>query len=165
MKTPKLTFVTGAMATVIAATLITGCATKHEAVSYAQTPPKMKMTTPIPSQIITPEKGRDAPRHAEFPRRFSGRMPPWKKSMSILDFMHGVEAFLYAMPGASAHAFSIGVKSMGADNQTILITEELLDSKSLFLTANTETIYNMTWLDLKKGPLVVEVPPNILGHG
>ena len=41
--------------------------------------------------------------------------------------------------------------------------ENLMDSKSLFLTANTETVYNLMWLDLKDGPLVIETPPNVLG--
>ncbi len=38
-----------------------------------------------------------------------------------------------------------------------------MDSQSLFLTGNTESIYTVTWLDLKDGPLVVESPPNVLG--
>jgi hypothetical protein len=38
-----------------------------------------------------------------------------------------------------------------------------MDSKSLFLTANTESVYNLMWLDLKDGPLVIETPPNVLG--
>ena len=46
---------------------------------------------------------------------------------------------------------------------TVGIFEELMDCKTLFLTANTESIYAMTWLDLKDGPVVVESPPNTLG--
>ena len=38
-----------------------------------------------------------------------------------------------------------------------------MDSRSLFLTANTESIYAIAWLDLKNGPIVVESPPNTLG--
>ena len=38
-----------------------------------------------------------------------------------------------------------------------------MDSKSLFLTANTDSIYNLMWLDTKEGPLVIETPPNVLG--
>ena len=38
-----------------------------------------------------------------------------------------------------------------------------MDSRSLFLTANTESIYAVAWLDLSKGPVVVESPPNTLG--
>ena len=39
-----------------------------------------------------------------------------------------------------------------------------MDSKSLFLTANTSTLYAFPDLDLKRdGPTVVEVPDNLLG--
>jgi hypothetical protein len=38
-----------------------------------------------------------------------------------------------------------------------------MDSNSLFLTANADTIYTVATLDLTKGPLVVEVPPMALG--
>ena len=55
------------------------------------------------------------------------------------------------------------MRGFGPDNQTVLIFESLMDSRSLFLTANTESIYAMAWLDLKNGPVVVESPPNTLG--
>jgi hypothetical protein len=38
-----------------------------------------------------------------------------------------------------------------------------MDSKSLFLTPNTETPYSWMWLDLRGGPLVLEAPPKVLG--
>ena len=38
-----------------------------------------------------------------------------------------------------------------------------MNSKALYLTPNTESIYCGTWLDLKDGPMVVESPPNTLG--
>ena len=72
--------------------------------------------------------------------------------------------FLTAMPGASVYGIREGLRSQGAkDNQTVLITEDLMDSKSLFLTPNTETVYNLVWLDLKNGPVVIESPPNVIG--
>jgi hypothetical protein len=44
------------------------------------------------------------------------------------------------------------------------LSESLLDSKSLWLTPNTETVYASNFLDLKKdGPIVIESPPNVLG--
>ena len=48
-------------------------------------------------------------------------------------------------------------------NGIIGIYEDLMDSKSIFLTANIDSIYTITWLDLKDGPMVVESPPNTLG--
>jgi hypothetical protein len=39
----------------------------------------------------------------------------------------------------------------------------LLDAKTLMLTANADTVYVMAILDLTKGPMVLEVPPKVLG--
>jgi hypothetical protein len=43
------------------------------------------------------------------------------------------------------------------------VTPGLMDAKSLFLTANADTYYFWGYLDLTKGPLVVETPPDSLG--
>ena len=39
------------------------------------------------------------------------------------------------------------MRGFGPDNQTVIIFESLMDSRSLFLTANTESIYAMAWLE------------------
>src|SRR5262249_28669440 len=52
----------------------------------------------------------------------------------------------------------IGVK----DNE-ILVFSELMDAKSLFLTANADTVYFVGFIDLSKGPMVLETPPKALG--
>lgn len=134
----------------------------NSSAGYAQASPTMKMTTAIPESITTPEKIESRLGTLEFPNGFPTEETA-AKLYEHLDFMHGVEAYLYALPGASVHAAGRGLKSQGADNQTVLIFEDLMDSRSLFLTANTESIYNCMWLDLKDGPLVVESPPDILG--
>ena len=129
----------------------------------AQTSPKMKMTTPIPESIVTPDSVDTRIGKLNF---FDGYPDDAtaEKVYDNLDFMRGVEAFLNAMPGASTEALRVGMASQGADNnQTVLIFEDLMDSHSLFLTGNTESIYNLMWLDTKAGPLVIETPPNILG--
>jgi len=56
-----------------------------------------------------------------------------------------------------------GIRGFGPDNQTVVTFETLMDSRALFLTANTESIYTMAWIDLKDGPVVIESPPNTLG--
>ena len=38
-----------------------------------------------------------------------------------------------------------------------------MDAKSLFLTANADTVYFWVNLDVTKGPLVIETPPMSLG--
>jgi hypothetical protein len=151
--------------TIFVLTTSIGCDNKPGSTSDTTqaAPPKMKMTTPIPPQITTPDKIETRLGTLNF---FDG-VPDdstVQKVYDNLDFERGVQAFLTAMPGASVYGLREGFRSQGAtDNQTILITEDLMDSKSLFLTPNTETIYNMMWLDLKNGPVVIESPPNILG--
>ncbi len=130
--------------------------------AWAESSPKMKMTTPIPESITTPAKIESRLGTLEFPQGYPTDSTA-EKLYEHLDFMHGVEAFVYALPGASVHAAGRGIKSQGGGNQTVLIMEQLMDSASLFLTANTESIYSMMWLDLKDGPLVIESPPDILG--
>jgi hypothetical protein len=125
--------------------------------------PKMKMTTDIPASITTPASVETRLGTLNF---FDG-FPDDETTQKVydnLDFMRGVEAFLNCVPGASAEGFRTGWGSQGANNnQTMIIMENLMDSKSLYLTPNTESIYHMMWLDTSKGPLVLETPPNVLG--
>ncbi len=86
-----------------------------------------------------------------------------QKVYDNLDFQRGVQAFLTAMPAASLYAMREGLKSMGVNNNTVVVFEDRMDSRTLFLTANTESVYLFGWLDLKDGPLVIETPPNVLG--
>ena len=78
--------------------------------------------------------------------------PTVQKVYDNLDFQHGVQAFLTAMPAASLAAIRKGLRTVGPDNQTVAIFETLMDPRSLFLTANTESIYAMAWLNLKTAP-------------
>ena len=89
--------------------------------------------------------------------------PPPQKVLDSLDYVRGVDAFMNSFSGASAYAIRKGFQSIGAEDNTVVIFSELMDSNSLFLTANADTIYTLAVLDLTKGPLVVEVPPKSLG--
>jgi len=81
-----------------------------------------------------------------------------------LDFGRGVDAFLKGMSATSIHALCRGFDEAGIKlNQGIGISEDLLDARSLFLTANTTTVYVTLCIDLKDGPIVVRVPPRVLG--
>lgn len=76
-----------------------------------------------------------------------------------LDFMRGVEAFINAFPGASLAAMHEGFLSIGVEDNSVLLFSELMDSASLFLTANCDTIYFITFIDLTNGPMVLDIPP------
>ncbi|WP_339502779.1 DUF1254 domain-containing protein [Pseudomonas silesiensis] len=132
-------------------------------IAAGETAPKMKMTTPIPADITTP----DTVESRIGTLKFNDGFPTDETVQKVYDnlaFQRGVETFLTALPGGSMEAFRQGLASMGVkDNQSVLMFEELMDSSSLFLTGNTESIYSLTWVDLKDGPLVFEVPPDVLG--
>lgn len=80
-----------------------------------------------------------------------------------LDLQRRVQAFLAGLPAADMCGMREGYRSFGPANQTLLMTESLMDSGALMFVANTETIYNLAWLDTKNGPLVIEMPPTVLG--
>ena len=88
-----------------------------------------------------------------------------RKAYDYLDRMRGVDAFLKGMPGASLQGLIKGNRKLGAVQcNQVVITDRLMDSKPLFLTANTSTLYTLPTLDLKRdGPTVMEVPGGMLG--
>ncbi len=86
-----------------------------------------------------------------------------EKVYDNLDFMHGVESFVNAYQGASTYAIREGLLNMGVEDNTLVVFSELMDSQSLFLTANTDTPYLWGIIDVSKGPMVFEVPPKLLG--
>ena len=85
------------------------------------------------------------------------------KIYDYLDLMHGVEVFLNAYQGASTQAIQQGLAESGIPANAVVIYQELMDAKSLFLTANADTVYFFSIVDLSQGPMVVETPPQSLG--
>jgi hypothetical protein len=81
-----------------------------------------------------------------------------------LDFGRGIDAFLRGMSATSVYAACKGIDEAGVKtNQAIGMTESLMDARSLFLTPNTTTVYTFLCIDLKDGPIVLRVPPKVLG--
>jgi len=88
-----------------------------------------------------------------------------QKVYDHLDTMRGVDAFMKGVPGASLNAIIDGVASLGAvQAHQVVIYDKLGDSKSLYLTMNSSTMYILPTLDLKRdGPTVLEAPAGMLG--
>jgi hypothetical protein len=80
-----------------------------------------------------------------------------------LDYTHAFNAFNNTLRGVSIAALRKGFLSVGVKDNEVIIFSELMDAKSLFLTANADTVYYFGVLDLSKGPMVLEVPPKALG--
>ncbi len=80
-----------------------------------------------------------------------------------LDFTFAFRAFIDTYKGVSVEAINQGFKNAGiADNECVLFSE-LMDSASIFLTANADTVYYICFADLSDGPMVFESPPDALG--
>jgi hypothetical protein len=128
-----------------------------EATSYS-------MTTDIPPQITTPDSVDTSIGTLNF---FDG-VPDNATVSTVYDYVdraRAVQAYIATVPGVSQYAMRQGQRDIGATKvNQILIWDELADSKSLFLTGNSSTIYTWTYTDLANdGPTIIELPPGMLG--
>lgn len=133
----------------------------NASVAYGQ-PPKMKMTTKIPPGIATPD---ELTTRIGTLTSFDG-VPDAKTTQLVYDYLdlsRATEAFLNCLPIASMHALKHGLLKRGPANSTAVLFEELMDSKALWLTPNTTSVYMAAWLELGDEPMVIETPPNVLG--
>jgi hypothetical protein len=126
--------------------------------------PRMKMTTDIPASIQAPDRVETS---IGTLRYFDG-VPDEATVDSVYDYLdrsRAVEAFLNCIPAMSMLSIRDGQRAAGVDaSHKVIIFDTLMDSKSLFLTGNTSTMYAVGFLDLKKdGPTVVDLPSRMLG--
>ncbi|MCJ7781823.1 MAG: DUF1254 domain-containing protein [Acidimicrobiia bacterium] len=80
-----------------------------------------------------------------------------------LDHVRALDGFITAHRGASVMAIRKGLLDVGVEDNEVIIYSELMDSESLFLTGNADTVYYIGFVDLTSGPMVVETPPDALG--
>ncbi|MGR7993602.1 DUF1254 domain-containing protein [Xanthobacter sp. ZOL 2024] len=86
-----------------------------------------------------------------------------QKVYDTLDFTRALNVYNNSFRGASALAIVKGFQGIGANPGDVVIFSGLMDSNSLFLTANADTVYYLTGLDLSKGPMVIEQPSGGIG--
>jgi hypothetical protein len=128
-----------------------------------QQPPK-KYSAVVPDSIITPN---------EVESKYLGKLTytdgapsleTFEKARDFVDTADAVRVFLSGIPIASIQGLLAGHVSIGMEpNRTIGISEGLLNAKSIWLTANTTTPYVSGEVDVKNGPVVLEVGSPILG--
>jgi hypothetical protein len=122
----------------------------------------MKMTTDIPPGIESPSEVESRIGTLNFFDGFPDKSTT-ENLFENLDFQRAMQAYLLALPPVSMVALREGLTQWGPANTTIPTFETLMDSRSLFLTANANTPYTWMWINLHNGPLVAEIPPNVLG--
>jgi hypothetical protein len=125
-------------------------------------PPPKKMSTTLPAGIASPSRVETRLGTLSFFDGFPDDATV-EKLYDNLDFQRAVQAYLLGLPAVSQAANRNEILKLGPANTTVPIFENRMDSKSVFLTPNTETPYSWMWLDLRGGPLVLESPPKVLG--
>ena len=121
-----------------------------------------QMITEIPPSVTTPNQVETRLGTLEF-KDGAPSQDTLDKVYDHLDFTHAYEVFVNTLQGVSIHAIRKGLLSIGVKDNEVIVFSDLMDAKSLFLTANADTVYAFGALDLTKGPIVLEVPPKFLG--
>ncbi len=124
--------------------------------------PELKFSTPMPQGVVTP----DTVETRFGTLRFFDGVPDQSSTDKIydnLDYQRAVQAYLLALPAVNQLANRRGILAMGPANTTVPIWEQMVDSRTVELTANDNTPYTWFWIDLRNGPLVIEAPPKVLG--
>jgi hypothetical protein len=121
-----------------------------------------KMTTPIAPGVATPDRLETSIGPLKL---IDGFPQPGtiEKIYDNLDRSRALQAYLLAIPIVNQAGMRESLRKFGPANSTNVIWENLVDPRTVQLTANDNTVYSFIWLDTKQGPLVVEVPPKVLG--
>lgn len=121
-----------------------------------------KMTTPIAPGVAIPGQVDTSIGTLSF----KDGIPTPETSQKIwdnLDRSRALQAYLLAIPIVNQAGMRDSLAKFGPANKTDVIWENLVDPRTVELTANDNTIYSFIWLDTHEGPLVVEMPPAALG--
>lgn len=121
-----------------------------------------KMTTPFAPGVAVPDKVETSIGTLNLNYGYPTDETT-QKVYDNLDASRALQAYLLGLPIVNQVGMRAKLREFGPVNQTDVIWEDLVDSKTVELTANDNTVYSFIWLDTKKGPLVVEVPPMVLG--
>jgi hypothetical protein len=100
--------------------------------------------------------------------QFKDGYPVGDAAERLLDLQklnRAVEVYTTQLMPVSEIGLREGLRAFGARTpQQVVIWEQLMDARTVLLTANTETVYALAHLNLKTdGPTVVEAPPHMLG--
>ena len=121
-----------------------------------------KMTTLVEPGVATPDKLETSIGTLKLNNGFPAA-ETIEKIYDNLDRSRALQAYLLGIPIVNQAGMRESLRKFGPDNQTNVIWETLVDPKTVELTANDNTVYSFIWIDTKKGPLVVEIPPMVLG--
>jgi len=145
--------------TFLSLTCLTVMAGEQSGASKAQT---YQYATPIPPGITVPDSVETRLGTLHFVDGFPDEATA-QKLYDNLDFQRAVQAFLLGIPAVSQEVNRAAFADLGPANTVVPIFKQLLNARTLVLTGNDNTVYSWTWIDLTDGPIVLEVPPKVLG--
>ena len=116
----------------------------------------------VPPSLITPDRVDTRIGPLDF-KNGAPSAATAAKLYDNLDFTHAYEAFVNTFQGVNMAAIHEGLQSIGVKDNEFVIYSTLMDASSLFLTANADTVYFFSLIDLSNGPMVLETPPKALG--
>jgi len=135
--------------------LIVGCL-------FSTTQAQERKYEPFPEDVPTEEKINSKIGKLEMPNGF-----PTEATALLLEdellYIHAVEAYLNTISGVSLWAMRKGFQDVGVNDNEFLVFPNMMDGNQLFLTANMDTYYYMSFINLENGPMVVETPVDALG--
>jgi len=117
---------------------------------------------PLDKSVPTKETIKSKIGKLDFPLGYPTAETAQKVEDEML-YVNAITAYNNTIQGASLWSIRKGFAELGAMDGDFIVSPEMVDSKSLMLTANMDTYYFWGNIDLKDGPLVVETPPNVLG--
>ncbi len=159
----KTTIRTWRLNCVALAALLAGPLTLHAQDRYSiPADPNLKYSTPIAPGVAVPDKIETSIGTLNLSYGYPSAETV-AKIYDNLDRSRALQAYLMAIPIVNQAGMRDSLGQFGPVNQTDVMWENLVDPRSVELTANDNTIYNFIWIDTKKGPLVIEVPPEVLG--
>ena len=158
MRVPMVLFAGG----VLASGFALGWAASQAQPQKSEAPDKYKYSTPMPPGVAISDKVETRLGTLNFFGGFPDQATT-EKLYDNLDFQRAVQAYLLALPVVNQVGNRDAILQTGPANTTVPIWESMVDSRTTELTANNNTPYTWFWLDLRKGPLVVEAPPKVLG--
>lgn len=121
-----------------------------------------RQTTPIPPGIEAPDEVRTRLGTLRFADGFPDDATV-RTLFDNLDFQRAVQAYLLGIAPVDMAVMQKMLLRWGPANSTMAIWEDLVHPRFIGLVYNTSTSYCYTWIDLRDGPLIVEVPPKVYG--
>ncbi|PXA67155.1 DUF1254 domain-containing protein [Cryobacterium arcticum] len=125
-------------------------------------PTQLATKTPVPPEVTTASQVETGIGALEFTDGFPAGDTA-AKVRDHLDYLHGVDTFMNTVQGVSTFAIRKGFLEAGVQDGEVLIFSALMDSRSLFLTGNADTVYFWVFVDLADGPMVLKTPSDTLG--